>query len=222
MGRLNVFANRKEAAQRLAAALTQFRRKPNTIVIGLPRGGVVSAAEVADALELPLDTLVIRKLGTPGEEELAMGAVGPGAARVLNFDVIEALGITPVAIEEETRRELIEIDRRERLFRGGRPRLDVGGRTVILVDDGIATGATMEAALAVLRRQGAVRVVVAVPVGSPEACMRLRENADDMICLEMPDRFMAVGRWYEDFDQVEDAEVKTILEHHTGVAAAVP
>jgi putative phosphoribosyl transferase len=222
MGRLNVFANRKEAAQRLAAALTQFRRKPNTIVIGLPRGGVVSAAEVADALELPLDTLVIRKLGTPGEEELAMGAVGPGAARVLNFDVIEALGITPVAIEEETRRELIEIDRRERLFRGGRPRLDVGGRTVILVDDGIATGATMEAALAVLRRQGAVRVVVAVPVGSPEACMRLRETADDMICLEMPDRFMAVGRWYEDFDQVEDAEVKTILEHHTGVAAAVP
>ncbi|HSP16567.1 MAG TPA: phosphoribosyltransferase [Thermoanaerobaculia bacterium] len=214
-----MFTNRKEGGRRLASALLHYRQKPNTIVIGLPRGGVVTAAEVAEALDLPLDVLVIRKLGTPGQEELAMGAVGPGGARVLNLDVVRSLHVSMNAIEEETRREQKELDRREHLFRGEHPPINFTGKTVILVDDGLATGSTMEAAIAVVRRRDAARVVLAVPVAPDDTCRRLENQVDELVCLETPEPFMAVGCWYEDFAQVEDDEVTRILQAHTSASA---
>lgn len=206
------YRDREEGGRLLAARLRAYHNKPLTLVLGLPRGGVVTAAAVAEALELPLDVLVIRKLGTPGQPELAMGAIGPGGLRVLNDDIVKSLRITPVQIDEVAKREAVELDRRERLFRGDRPPLDVVGKTVIVVDDGLATGATMEAAIAVLRRGLAARIVVAAPVAPVDTCERFRLQADEMVCLATPEPFVAVGCWYDEFQQVEDDEVVDILQ----------
>jgi putative phosphoribosyl transferase len=206
------YRDREEGGRLLATKLSAYHRKPQTLVLGLPRGGVVTAAAVAQELELPLDVLVVRKLGTPGQPELAMGAIGPGGVRVLNDGVVKLLRITPRQIDDVAKRETAELDRRERRFRDDRPPLDVDGKTVIVVDDGLATGATMEAAIAVLRRGRAARIVVAAPVAPVDTCERFRAQADEMVCLATPEPFAAVGCWYDEFPQVDDDEVIEILQ----------
>jgi predicted phosphoribosyltransferase len=169
------------------------------------------AFEVAHALQAPLDVFVVRKLGTPGQEELAMGALATGGVRVLNTEVVRALGLSSEVIEEVAARELEELERREQAYRDNRPAPQVHGRTVILIDDGLATGSTMRAAVAALRQQGPERIVVAVPVGAPETCMEFRAVADEVICARMPQPFHAVGLWYRDFSQTTDEEVHNLL-----------
>jgi putative phosphoribosyl transferase len=218
------FLDRKEAGQALARSLGRYRADPNAVVLGLPRGGVPVAHEVATALGLPLDVLVVRKLGLPSQPELAMGAVASGGAMVLNEDVVRYLPPGSDAIERVKARELQELGRRERAFRGDRPALQMRGRTGILVDDGLATGATMEAAVRALRSLHAARIVVAVPVASSEARDRIAELADEVVCLQTPPFFSAVGQWYENFAQTEDAEVSDLLarspaQHSSGSAA---
>jgi putative phosphoribosyl transferase len=205
------FANRAEAGRRLAEALRHYRGKPDTIVVALPRGGVVTGAAVAEGLDLPLDVLVVRKLGTPGHHELAMGAIGPGGIRVLNQSVLSSLRIAPEGIEAETKQQQAELERRERRYRRDRPPLAFAGKTVIVVDDGLATGSTMQAAVAVIRQGQPARVVVAVPVAPPDTLERLGHVVDELVYLETPDPFFAVGSWYVDFDQVEDDEVIDLL-----------
>jgi putative phosphoribosyl transferase len=201
------FADRAEGGHRLAEALKHHRRRAETIVVALPRGGVVTGAAIAEDLELPLDVLIVRKLGTPGHEELAMGAIGPGGIRVLNEDVIAALRVPATTVDAATRREQDELERRERLYRGNRPPLQVAGRTVIVVDDGLATGSTMSAAVAVLRRHEPERIVLAVPVAPMDTLERFRPVVDELVYLEAPEPFQAVGCWYADFAQVDDEEV---------------
>ena len=215
------FANRAEGGHRLAESLKRYRGKADTIVIGLPRGGVVTAAAVAEDLDLPLDVLVVRKLGTPGQEELAMGAIGPGGVRVLNHDVVSSLRIAPERIEAVARREQAELERRERLFRGNEPPLRFAGKTVIVVDDGLATGSTMSAAIAVIRKDAPARIVLAVPVAPVDTLERFRLLVDELVYLETPEPFMAVGYWYVDFAQVEDSEVVEMLERARLRAIAV-
>lgn len=205
------FVDRADGGRRLAERLLQYRGKSDAIVIGLPRGGVVTAAAVAEALDLPLDLLVVRKLGTPGEEELAMGAIAAGGVRVLNDEVVDMLHIPASRIDEAERRERVELERRNRLFRGDAPPLDLAGKTVIVVDDGLATGSTVSAAVAVLRKQRAKRIVLAVPVAPLETIERIRPSVDELVYLETPEPFGAVGYWYVDFAQVEDAEVVATL-----------
>lgn len=214
------FANRTEAGLKLAEALRYYRGRTDTIVIGLPRGGVVTAAAIAETLDLPLDVLVVRKLGTPGQEELAMGAIGPGGVRVLNEDVIRFCGIHEREIEAVTVRERKEVERREKLFRGNEPPLKVAGKNVIVVDDGLATGSTMAAAIDVVRKQKAKNIIVAVPVAPPDTAERLRSRVDEFVCLETPGSFEAVGYWYVDFGQVEDTEVVRILDRARSSAGA--
>jgi predicted phosphoribosyltransferase len=180
-------------------------------VLALPRGGVPVAYEVARALHVPLDVFLVRKLGVPGHEEYAMGAVASGGVRVLNRDVIEALHIPDELIDEVVAREERELERRERAYRGGRPFPDLRGKTVILVDDGLATGSTMLAAATALRQQQPARLVVAVPVGSPETCDAFRSHVDDIVCAITPDPLYAVGLWYADFAQTTDDEVRELL-----------
>lgn len=205
------FADRLAAGRRLATALAAYKGQGDVVVLGLPRGGVPVAYEVARALGAPLDVFLVRKLGVPGHEELAMGAIASGGVRVLNEDVLEGLRIPPRVIEDVTDIEAAELERRERVYRGGRPPLDVRGRVVIVVDDGLATGSTMRAAVAALRRLEPARIVVAVPTGASETCAMLRDEADEVVCLTTPDPFHAVGLWYDDFRPTTDDQVRALL-----------
>lgn len=206
------FANRAEAGHRLAKELEHYRGKQNAIVIALPRGGVVTGAAVAEDLDLPLDVLNVRKLGAPGQEELAMGAVGPGGVRVLNPEVVSMFHVSADRIDAVSKREESEIARRENLYRAHQPPLQFAGKIVIVVDDGLATGSTMSAAIAVIRQQKPARIVLAVPVAPIDTLERFRLVVDELVYLETPEPFMAVGYWYVDFAQVEDGEVTAILE----------
>jgi len=206
-----IFKDRVEAGQILANKLTKYA-DPKTLVLGLPRGGVPVAFEVAKMLKAPLDVYVVRKLGVPGQEELAMGAIATGNVRVLNEPVVEALRISEEAIEEETLKERAELKRREELYRGGRPSLDVTGRTVVLIDDGIATGSTIKAAIAALKKQKAGRIVVGVPVAPPSTIEELIREVDDVVCVSTPEFFIAISLWYNEFPQVTDEQVRELLE----------
>ena len=216
-----MFRDRREAGRRLADALSPFAAEPDLLVLGLPRGGIPVAYEVARALHAPLDVFVVRKLGVPGHEEVAMGAIASGGIRVLNGTMIRQLHIPPATVERVVRAEQRELERRERAYRGARAAPDVRGRTVILVDDGLATGASMAAAIAALRRQSPASIVVAVPVAAAETCDALREMADICTCVETPRPFHGVGQWYVDFEQTTDAEVRALLDaaSHGSVAA---
>ena len=205
------FRDRKEAGRRLAEKLRAYANRPDVLVLALPRGGVPVAYEIARALGAPLDVFVVRKLGVPGYEELAMGAVATGGVRVLNDQLVQRLRIPEYVIEAVATREQQELARRERLYRGGRPPPEVRGRTVILVDDGLATGATMRAAIMALRKLQPARIVVAVPTASSETCEELKPEVDDIICAITPDPFLAVGHWYQDFSQTTDDEVRELL-----------
>jgi len=206
------YRNRLEAGQLLAAKLIQYRSQPNVIVLGLTRGGVPVAAEVANALKAPLDVIVVRKLGVPFEPELAMGAIAGDETPVLDDALIRSLGLTSDEVEQAIHRERGELQRRERLYRGGRAPLALEGWTAILVDDGLATGATMLAAVAFARKRLAKRVVMAVPVASIEALEKLRGKADECICPAAPDPFFSVGDWYWNFLPTNDAEVLRLLD----------
>src|SRR6195256_2341357 len=206
-----LFRDRREAGRLLATKLAAYANRPDVLVLALPRGGVPVAYEVARAVGAPLDVFVVRKLGVPGYEELAMGAVATGGVRVLNDQLIQRLGIPDHVINAVTARERQELARRERLYRDGRPPPDISGRTVILVDDGLATGATMQAAIEALRQQNPARIVVAVPTASPDTCEEMKAKADDVICAITPQPFQAVGRWYRDFSQTTDEEVEALL-----------
>src|ERR1700730_962947 len=213
------FRDRREAGRLLAAKLAAYANRPDVIVLALPRGGVPVAYEVARALGAPLDVFVVRKLGVPGYEELAMGAVATGGARVLNEKIVRDLRIADYVIDRVEAEEREELARRERAYRGGRPPLDVHGRTVILVDDGLATGATMRAAVKALRQREPARIIVAVPTASPETCEELRAEVDEVVCAITPEPFHAVGYWYEDFTQTTDQEVRELLAHPEEVPA---
>lgn len=211
MGETTRFADRHDAGRRLAAELTSYAERQDVVVLGLPRGGVPVACEVAAALDAPLDVFVVRKLGVPGHEELAMGAIASGDVRVLNRDVVVASAISPDELEQVTQRELETLARQEASFRGERPPVEVKDRTAIAVDDGLATGATMRAAITALRERGAAEIVVAVPTAPRETCEALRSLADQVVCLITPHPFMAVGLWYEDFAPVSDNDVQLVL-----------
>ena len=206
-----LFHDRADAGRLLAGELKRYANRPDVLVLALPRGGVPVAHEVAHALNAPLDVFIVRKLGVPGQEELAMGAVATGGVRVLNERVVQMLRIPETVIDVIAERETDEIARREREYREGRPPPDVRGKTVILVDDGLATGATMLAAVRALRQLGPARLVVAVPTAAPETCEALREEVDEMICAATPEPFHSVGLWYEDFSQTSDEEVRDLL-----------
>jgi predicted phosphoribosyltransferase len=204
--------NRAEAGRLLAERLKHYAGWPDVLVLALPRGGVPVAFEVSRALDAPLDVFLVRKLGVPGHEELAMGAVASGGVRVLNPELVESLHIPPADVEEVTALERRELERRERAYRQGRAAPDVRGKTVILVDDGLATGASMYAATSALRRLGPERIVVAVPVAAPETCAAFRDLVDEIQCALTPEPFFGVGRWYEDFSQTTDDEVRDLLD----------
>jgi putative phosphoribosyl transferase len=205
------FRNRQEAGQLLALELAHYADRKNCVVLALPRGGVPVAHELSQALRLPLDILVVRKLGVPGHEELAMGAIASGGIRIINPHTLSALGISSGALAEVERRELIEMERRERIYRGNKAPLEVSEKTVILVDDGIATGATIRAAIASLHQRGARKIVVASPVAPESVVISLSNIAEEIVCLLKPKDFGGVGWWYEDFSQTSDEEVRSIL-----------
>jgi len=207
-----LFQDRRDAGLQLAAKLKAYTDDPMVMVLGLPRGGVPVAYEVARALRVPLDVFVVRKLGVPGHRELAMGAIASGGVRVLNSEVIEALGIAPMTIDAVAAHELHELERQERVYRGSTPFPAMRGRTLIVVDDGLATGSTMLAAVRALRQSNPARIVVAVPVGAGDTCQRLRSEADDVVCLLTPPLFQAVSLWYAEFSQTTDEEVRSLLE----------
>jgi predicted phosphoribosyltransferase len=205
------FRDRVEAGELLADSLRQYCDRDDVIVLALPRGGVPVAAEIARALHVPFDVFVVRKLGVPGHEELAMGAIASGGVRLVNDEVVEPLGIPASVIDSVARQEQIELERREVLYRGNRAPIGLAGKTVILVDDGLATGSTMRAAVMAVRRQQPARVIVAVPVGAPQTCAGLAREADDVVCVRRPDPFVAVGLWYRDFTPTSDGEVRALL-----------
>jgi putative phosphoribosyl transferase len=205
------FRNRRDAGRRLAGKLSEYAGRNDLIVLALPRGGVPVGAEVADALGVPLDVFLVRKLGVPGREELAMGAIASGGVRVMNQEVVDQLHIPASWINAVAAHEGAELTRREAAYRDGRPAPDLHDKTILLVDDGLATGASMKAAIAALRKFDPARIVVAVPVGATETCQELNEVADEVVCAETPDPFWAVGSWYADFDQTTDAEVRELL-----------
>jgi putative phosphoribosyl transferase len=205
------FLNRAEAGRLLAEKLEKYAGRDDVIVLGLPRGGVPVAYEVAKRLGVPLDVFIVRKLGVPGFEELAAGAIASGGVRVLNQDVMRALPNADETIESITARETAELERREQSYRDGRPAPELRNRVVILVDDGLATGATMRAAVKALPQRGVAKIVVAVPVGPPDTCREFEDEADETICASTPEFFQAVGQYYEDFSQTSDEEVRELL-----------
>jgi predicted phosphoribosyltransferase len=207
-----IFKDRRDAGRKLAQYLTQYANRPDVVILALPRGGVPVAFEVARALNAPLDIFLGRKLGLPGHEELAMGAIASGGLRVLNEDIVGALNVPNAVLDVVTRRERAELERRERAYRGGRPPLDVRGKTVILVDDGLATGSSMRAAVAGLRARQPAQIVVAVPTAAPETCEAFENEVDDVVCAVTPQPFFSVGTWYEDFSQTSDEAVRRLLE----------
>jgi predicted phosphoribosyltransferase len=206
-----LFKDRFDAGRKLAQQLTEYKGQDNLLVLGLPRGGVPVAFEVAEELNAPLDIFLVRKLGLPGHEELAMGAIASGGVRVLNEDVINSLDIPPRVIDAVAVREQEELERRAREYRGDRPADPIRGKTVILVDDGLATGSSMLAAVEALRLQRPAKIVVAVPIAPPETCERVAEEADQVVCAATPEPFFGVGLWYQNFTQTSDAEVRRLL-----------
>lgn len=206
------FHDRRDAGKHLAEALEPYRSDPPPVILALPRGGVPVAFEVARALNAPLDVFVVRKLGFPGNEEFAMGAIASGGAMVLNNQLVSQAKISNQVIEEITLRERRELARREKLYRGHHPPMNLRNRTVILVDDGLATGSTMQAAVKAVRKLEPSRVVIGVPVAASEACAAFRSEVDGMVCARVPESFHSVGQWYEDFYQTSDHEVRFLLE----------
>ena len=209
---MSLFKDRRHAGRMLASVLGKYAGRADIVALALPRGGVPVAYEVAQCLGVPLDVFVVRKLGVPRHEELAMGALASGGLCVLNNDVVRDFGITKDDILAAARAEIRELGRRDRAYRGDRPPLDVSGKTVILIDDGLATGSTMRAALQALRRRDPGHIVAAVPVASKAACAEVSDETDDMICVATPEPFQAVGLWYQDFSQTTDEEVRALLE----------
>lgn len=205
------FRDRIEAGEELAEMLTSYRDRDDVILLALPRGGVPVASTIAARLHVPFDVFVVRKLGVPGHEELAMGAIASGGVRLVNDEVVIPLGIPPNVIDSVATREQIELERREQSYRGHRAPIGLTGKTVILVDDGLATGSTMRAAVMAVRLQQPARVIVAVPVGAPQTCELLAGEADDVVCARQPDPFVAVGLWYRDFTPTTDREVRALL-----------
>jgi putative phosphoribosyl transferase len=210
-----IFRDRTDAGRQLAGRLSRYAGRPDVLVLALPRGGVPVAYEVAKELNVPLDVFLVRKLGVPGHEELAMGAIASGGVRILNQDIVDYLGIPNEMIDEVIAREQLELARRQRLYRGDRPPPDVKDRVVILIDDGLATGSTMRAAAASLRLQKPRHIVVAVPVSSRQTCDELRSEVDEIVCGFTPEHFQGVGLWYEDFSQTSDEEVRELLKRAT-------
>jgi putative phosphoribosyl transferase len=211
-----IFRDRTEAGKHLATKLTRYKDRPDVLVLALPRGGVPVAFEVAQALRVPLDIFLVRKLGVPGHEELAMGAIATGDVRVLNEDTIDYLGIPQNVIDSIAEKELKELKRRERAYRGNRPEPDVKDKTVILIDDGLATGSTIRAAAQALRRQAPARIIVAVPVSAQETCDEYLIGVDEIVCAVTPEPFFGVGQWYLDFSQTTDEEVRDLLAQARG------
>jgi putative phosphoribosyl transferase len=206
-----LFRDRRQAGRVLAVHLSPYAHRPNVLVLALPRGGVPVGFEIAKALHVPLDVFLVRKLGLPGQEELAMGAIASGGVRVLNEDVVNALDIAPEMIDAVAAEEQQELERRERAYRDDRPLPEIRGKIVILADDGLATGSSMRAAIRALRQLQPARIVVAVPVGARQTCEEIGLEADEVICARMPEPFYAVGTWYADFSQTSDAEVYDLL-----------
>jgi putative phosphoribosyl transferase len=205
------FVDRVTAGRFLAERLRQYTDRSDVLVLALPRGGVPVAFEVASALHAPMDVFLVRKLGVPGQEEYAMGAVATGGVRVVNLEVVRSLGLSEAAVERVAANEIVELTRRERLYRGDRPEPDPRGRTVILIDDGLATGSTMTAAVRALKAQGPAKIVVAVPVAARGSCEALEHEADEVVCAATPEPFRAVGLWYRNFGQTTDGEVRALL-----------
>jgi predicted phosphoribosyltransferase len=205
------YADRREAGRVLVDRVRGYAGRDDVVVLGLPRGGVPVAYEVARGLNAPLDVFVVRKLGLPGHPEYAMGAIASGGVRVLNDEAIRQLRVPPSVVEAVARAEQVELERRERAYRGARPAVPLEGRVVILVDDGLATGSTMRAAVLAVRRRLPSQIVVAVPVGARDTCRAMDEVADEVVCARMPEPFNAVGLWYENFDQASDDEVRELL-----------
>jgi putative phosphoribosyl transferase len=220
MAQFGVFKDRREAGRLLASKVAGYAGRPDVVVLALPRGGVPVGAEVARALGVPLDVFLVRKLGLPGQEELAMGAIASGGTTVLNDEVLQWVQLPDQAIDAIISQERHELERRERAYRDDRPPVDVRGWVVILVDDGLATGSSMRAAIAALRRLRPAKIVVAVPVGAAETCAALQSVADEVVCLQIPEPFHAVGLWYQDFSQTSDEEVRDLLQESTPQLAA--
>lgn len=219
--RTKIFRDRRGAGQFLAQKLADYANRSDVVVLALPRGGVPVAYEVANRLNAPLDVFVVRKLGVPGHEELAMGAIASGGVRVLNPDVLSYIRIHEAIIDRVSEFETSELERRERLYRGNRPPLEVKGKTVIIVDDGLATGSSMRAAVKALRQKEPKMIIVAVPVGARETCDSFEKEVDTMaVCAVMPEPFMAVGIWYQDFSQTTDEEVRDLLARANQAKAA--
>lgn len=214
------FADRVEAGRLLAEQLRSYAGRPDALVLALPRGGLPVAFEIATRLHLPLDIFLVRKLGAPGQPELAMGAIATGGARVLNEDVIRYLSVPPEVIDAVAHAEQIELERREQAYRGERPTPDLHGKQVILVDDGLATGSSMRAAIGAVRTQSPARIIVAVPVAARETCEELKREVEELVCLRTPEPFSAVGLWYDDFSQTSDEEVRDLLQRASETAAS--
>ena len=220
MDEYEAFTDRRHAGRVLASRLTKYAGRGDVIVLALPRGGVPVAYEVAAALGAPMDVFLVRKLGTPGHRELAMGAIASGGVRVVNEDVVQWYGISEAAIDRIAREEQEELERRERAYRDDRPAPDLTNRIVVLIDDGLATGSTMRAAVQAVRARRPARVVIAVPVGAPQTCAELALSADEVICARMPEPFSAVGQWYLNFEQTDDAEVRELLQKSSATPQA--